>query len=227
MTWEIAFPVRDPSDPFDPSDLAADIATAISDPAERAVARNVVLHFVGQAETVGDVLDALEAASPAQRRALLNKARTDAGLRTVEREEQHRAFEAANSNPAPTVLRDGAGRCQALCGHEGCRNFEAGEMGPGSIAWIDCKRWYCQTHRAGHEAEMQPWRPRARYSRTGSIEFPDEIEAEAEHQRVEAESRRRREQKEAERRSEAERLRESEALRDASFRSEMPKGLRP
>jgi hypothetical protein len=215
MSWEIVLPVRSPADPFDPNDLSDDIATAISDPAERAVARNVVLHFVGQGETVGDVLDALEAASPAQRRALLDRARTDAGLRTIEREEQHRAFETANASAAPSQLRDSQGRVQALCGDPGCRNFEPGEL-PGSIKWVNVRRWWCGQHRhLAADGDLEPWRSTLRYGPTGAIESGAEIEAEGARQRAAAESRRKRyEQRQAERREDAARLAKYEAAAD-------------
>ncbi len=92
------------------------------------------------------------------------------------------------------------------------------------------RKWFCAEHtHLAAPGDNEPYRgPRLAYGPGGAIVDLDERAFEAERQRVQAESRRRqREQKEAERRREAGRFRESEALRDASFRSEMPKGLRP
>jgi hypothetical protein len=140
MKWTFDLPYRDP----DNSVVSiADAASEILDGENARVAQQVAFDALGRGVTrVGDLLDELEAAGPDGRRALLDQARTNAGLRSTLAEEQHRAFEAANSNPPPTVLRDSAGRRQALCGHEGCSTFEPGEMGPGSIAWVHAKRWY-------------------------------------------------------------------------------------
>jgi hypothetical protein len=88
------------------------------------------------------------------------------------------------------------------------------------------RRWWCDQHRhLAADGDLAPWRPRIRYSRTGSIEFPDEIEAEGERQRLAAESRQRqREQREAERAVEAAAHERAERARREAFRRESVTG---
>jgi hypothetical protein len=67
------------------------------------------------------MLEKLDALGAEGRRALLDRAREGAGLPKTAVVEGRRQVEFA-SRPRPTQLRDSHGRCQALCGHEGCRN---------------------------------------------------------------------------------------------------------
>jgi len=73
-------------------------ARHFEDPEDRAVVREFVLDSMLNSglETVGDMLDMLSNAGPAQRRELLNKCRVAAGLETVEDVEGHARFVQAN-----------------------------------------------------------------------------------------------------------------------------------
>ena len=101
---------------------------------------------------------------------------------------------------------------------------------PGAFAWVNVKRWWCEEHREGHESDLKPYEgAKFRLSMSGLIEPVDEAEeAEAERQRVAAESRRhQREAREAQRRRDAERLAVYQRAAEERMRSEMPRGLRP
>jgi hypothetical protein len=220
--WEIQVPVRDRDDRIDLNDLADMTREKLAGEDAR-VARALALMVVTDAgcETYGDLVDMVENTDPQTRRRLLDAARERAGLPPTAKVEAMEAFEAANASAAPSQMRDSQGRVQALCGVPNCRNFKAGEL-PGSIAWVDAKKWWCDQHRhLAADGDLEPWRPRSRYSRTGSIEFPDEIEAEGERQRAAAESRQRqREAREAERAEDARALARYESAAAERFRRE-------
>ena len=224
MSWKISLPYRDRSDRFDPNDIAGDIAEAISDPEERAVTRALALELAlePRIETMGDALDAIENADPATRRALLDRAREGAGLLSTERTEQRRAYDLANPQSST-----GARSEFPICAAPECRSFPVNEVG--AHARTHVRRWWCAAHEhLAQPGDLEPRTSGIRYTRTGSLEFADEVEAEAERARVEAESRRKRnEAREAQRREEGERLAELEAARDARFRSERFAGFRP
>jgi hypothetical protein len=85
-----------------------------------AVARQVALGAVSRGITnAGDLMDEIEAATPAIRRELLNEARQAAGLDTVEGEEWTRAQSARRVRSSG---RDAQGRIEALCAEPECRN---------------------------------------------------------------------------------------------------------
>lgn len=77
--WRIQIPFRDRSDPLiDVVDASRELSTD----EDRAVVRQLVLGEItgGSAATVGELLDKLEKAAPAERRQLLDAARVKAGL---------------------------------------------------------------------------------------------------------------------------------------------------
>jgi len=88
----LRLPVRSRDDSL--SELACDAQVLESE--ARAVVRQLVLDAVGSCATVGELVDRIECANPTERRALLNRAHTGAGLTTVEDAEAHDRFEAAN-----------------------------------------------------------------------------------------------------------------------------------
>jgi len=80
MSHEIRIPHRDRSDPLS---SVGELARHLS-PDESATVREIVTDAAGAGlTTVGALLNRLEAASPAERRALLDQARTRAGLPTA------------------------------------------------------------------------------------------------------------------------------------------------
>jgi hypothetical protein len=222
-------PAPRPDDPLDLNDFAAMTREKLAGE-DAQVARALALMAVSETEceTYGDLVDMIENADQPTRRRPLDAARARAELPSTAKVEASEAFEAANASPAPSRMRDSQNRVQALCTDPSCLNLKPGEL-PGSIAWVNVRRWWCDQHRhLAAEGDLEPWRPRARYSRTGSIEFPDEVEAEAERARVEAETRRRqRRQREAERAAEAAALERSEQARREAFRRESVTGGMP
>lgn len=101
--WQISLPHRSRSEPFRVDALADYAAEAISDPEERAVTRALGMELLLSASprTFGDAVDLVDTADGPTRRALLDRARERAGLRSTEREEQRRTYEAAN----PAIAR--------------------------------------------------------------------------------------------------------------------------
>jgi hypothetical protein len=223
MSWEIVLPVRSPADPFDPTDIADDIAEAISDPEERAVTRAVVLELALEPgiETMGDALDAVENADQPTRRRLLDAAREQTGLPPTSKVE---AMEAAN-RPTTSSLppRDSDGRIEARCSAPTCLRYAPDPSFPGVAAKVMQRKWFCGEHaHLAAPGDDQPYRgPRLVYGPAGTIVDLDEQEAEAERQRVQTESRRRqREAHEAERAEDARALAKYEAAAAERFRRE-------
>ena len=169
----------------------------------------------------GDLLDELEAAGVEGCRRIVNNARQNSGLPTLERERADRELSARLTAP---TSRDMYGRVEHRCAERGCTLIEPDErLGPGAVKWTKIKGpWYCQRHRAGHEDEMRPYTgPRLAYGPGGAIVDLDERAAEAERQRATAASRRRqREAREAERAEDARALARYEAGAADRFRRE-------
>ena len=105
--WSLQIPYRERSDPL--TDVA-EASRELPTDEERAVVRQLVLGEIvgGSATTAGELLDKIKAASPAERRELLDTARTKAGLKSasdIEFAEQHRrrqlqaSIRAANAPP--------------------------------------------------------------------------------------------------------------------------------
>jgi hypothetical protein len=124
--WEITLPYRDRDAKLDPAAIADDAAESIADPEEQAVVRalGMELFLAPHLETVGDALDALEAASPAARRALLDNARQRLGLPTTGEQDADDAYRDANRNRGGGSLRDSQGRVEARCSAPGCSRYE-------------------------------------------------------------------------------------------------------
>jgi hypothetical protein len=99
VTWTIVdIPFHNRDERLGPAEVYENCRERIQDPERRQVTRQLLDHlwFDHGARTFGDAIDALEAAGPAGRRELLNRARTGVGLPTVEDERAHAAGVAAN-----------------------------------------------------------------------------------------------------------------------------------
>jgi hypothetical protein len=118
MSHEIRIPHRDRSDPLS---SVGELARHLESPDESAIVRQLVTDAAGAGlTTVGGLLDQLEAASPAERRMLVDDARRAVGLPTASalaakasREEQSRLLSAAAGDdvelqlvPGPTGYLD-------------------------------------------------------------------------------------------------------------------------
>jgi hypothetical protein len=153
MSWTISIPHRRRSDPLS---TVGELARHLP-PDERATAREIVTGGVGAGlATVGDLLDRLEAASAAERRVLLDRARSSAGLPSVAEADRAAAarFHVAPVSDEPA--RDETGACHPLCAEPGCRAFPV-DPATGAPQKSRARRWRCHEHRAGHEADMADW----------------------------------------------------------------------
>jgi hypothetical protein len=158
----------------------------------------------------GQVLDALEGMSVDARRRLLDRARARADVPTTAQVSAARARKVR----APIVYdvappRDMIGRALMVCAQPGCKTFPVDPV-TGAHAPHPAKRWWCDMHRAGHEADMEPWQSRIVIGPGGALIDLDEQEREAAIQAREAE--RRAAEREARR---AARVKEWPALQEA------------
>jgi hypothetical protein len=217
MTWRINFAFRDRDQHL--AEVLADQHALPRD--ERPVARAVLLELATEPgiDTAGDALDRLEAASPDERRRMLDQARAAAGLRPTGEIDRDRRWEAMQASLplSGRPPRDEAGYTHQSCAEPGCRAFPV-DPTTGAMAKTNAKRWRCEEHRAGHEQDMEPWTRTLRYGRSGQPIWDNDNEAEDEAKRVEHElerARKRREQIQAERRAEVEGFRRhAAAVRD-------------
>jgi hypothetical protein len=139
--------------------------------------------------TAGDMLDALDGMAPDARRRLLDRSREGAGLPTT----AEVAAAATRKVSRPPIFddappRDEIGRALQVCAEPGCRTFPIDPV-TGAHAPHNAECWWCDEHLAGHEADMEPWRPRIAYGPSGTIVFLDEVERDIEIAKREAERR--------------------------------------
>lgn len=218
MTWRLHIPHRSPDAPVTE---IAECVRALPEP-ERAVTRQLVLDLaVGHgARTVGDVLRIVEGSSPAERRALLDVARTRAGLEDTGTVDAHERFEATSHAARVT---GGALSAWQLCHSSGCDAMPLSEVG------IPCattsRRWFCPAHRDEAEpGDLEPHTSGVRLSPSGAL-IPIDPDEEA-REAAESESRRRlHDERVAGRQVEAAEAAESERLRAAAFRRELGPGI--
>ncbi len=171
--------------------------------------------------TVGDLCNRIEAATPEERRAMLDATRRRAGLPTTGRVE---AMEAAN-RPTTSSLppRDSDGRIEARCSAPTCLRYAPDPSFPGVAAKVMQRKWFCAEHAdLAAPGDNEPYRgPRLAYGPGGAIVDLDERALEAERQRAAAEGRRRqREAREAQRAADARALAKHEEAATERFRRE-------
>jgi hypothetical protein len=185
--------------------LAAGVERALEGE-ERDVATWLLLQ--AKQETMGQLLDHVESLDEDGRRRLLDKARTAAGLDTVDDAEAHRRFEMANAALPPG--RDAEGKVFQGCAAKNCNAFPQDELGiPTPVA---DRVWWCGRHKdqAGAEDHLPP---EVRYVLDPATMSPRAVGAERERL---LEEDRERERKAAER----EQLRREEAERLANLERE-------
>jgi len=131
-------------------------ARVIDDRVERETVRELAAqaHAAGD-RTAGDLIDRIERADPAQRRAIVNRARSAAGLQTIEQVDAIRRWEAAQPEESSAPPRDESGFSFQLCHEPKC---SAGPIEPstGLPAKTPARKWWCEQHR--HlAADMDDW----------------------------------------------------------------------
>ena len=188
MSWQIRIPHRNRRDaPL--TDVGFD-ARHLEDPEDRAVTRELVLDAMlnSGCETVGDLVDMVENAGPAQRRELLNKCRVAAGLETCEDAEAHEAFEAANRALRPRPPQ----RC-VICGA-----VPTTREGFPDLNVRRARRWHCRDHEhLARPGDMEA--PPPPITMGMQLIDPDEVAREQRQDERRAEEReRRRQEREAE-----------------------------
>jgi hypothetical protein len=174
VSWQLHI-AGDPADPVWEAGVAA---CHLQDPEDQATARELAVYAMtnSNAETIGDVIGMVERATPTQRRALLNKCRTEAGLDTVEEVERRARFEAFQKELADRPVRP-TPTCPA-CGRY---PTDPGGMPSANIAPV--RRWWCPEHE--HLAEPGDMDAPALPITAGMQLLPDEAEIERERRRDE------------------------------------------
>jgi hypothetical protein len=170
-------------------------------------------------DTVGDLIDRLDQATPEQRRRIADEACEAAGVQTF----SSRQWGAERRHRAPIETRDPDGRAVQLCHEPGC-TVQAFNPATGLPEPQPARRWFCEAQRAGREVDMQPHAgPRLAFGPAGDIVDLDEVERESTRARREAEAvERRHEVQRAEREQQAAELREHERARDEQLARALP-----
>jgi hypothetical protein len=127
VSHEIRIPYRDRSDPLP---AVVDATQALPEGDDRAVARQIVLRgMTSGMATAGDLLDELDAMSSAERRALLDGARTGAGLPSLAEVDAQRARRVRAQMIPDTPARDEGGLAYQTCAALGCAQYPRSREG--------------------------------------------------------------------------------------------------
>jgi predicted phage gp36 major capsid-like protein len=163
VSWRLHVPHRAREDSL--VDVAA--AAVALEGEGRAVARVLAIqaHMDGL-KTAGDLLDAIAAETPEQRRARLDRAREAAGLPASGRVDEARRL----------ALVQAAGRRAAaaespwqVCAEPSCTAVPVNPVG-GAPVPVDVRRWWCEVHRhLAAEGGMQPRPSRVRLAPSGAL----------------------------------------------------------
>jgi hypothetical protein len=213
-------------------DRGQDLLSAIDDAREldgedREIAcrlmTDAVLHEGKQ--TVGELLGDLERATREERRELVDRARSQAGLpslASVEFEAEQRRREAA-AGPQ----RDTEGKTHQGCHADGCSVLPISRTTGAPVA-VRARRWYCPQHEhLAAPGDMDDWTsPLVMTAGTKGVVDVEELKADREREQRELERRRvSREATQAERREEAAALARYEKAAEEQRRRESPAGL--
>jgi hypothetical protein len=168
-----------------PLSTALDAARSLPTDDARATARQIVIALAADGvDTVGAALAHLEAASPAERRRMLEDARTAAGLPSTAQVDRQRAAAHRVEPIEDEPERDELGASYQVCHEPGCRAFPV-DPATGAPQRSRAKRWRCSVHAAGHEDDLRPWTSPIVIGPSGLRDL-DAEEAEALAQRWEA-----------------------------------------
>jgi hypothetical protein len=182
----IRVPFRDRDDTLA---ATADAARALPAGKDRDVVRGLVLNGARDGlATAGDLLDRIEAATPAERRVMLDGARTRAGLPSLaEVDAQHARRVRAQMIP-DTPARDEGGLAYQTCHAESCAQYPRSREG--ATIPVAARKWWCPEHEhLAAPGDLEPWTARIGYGPSGAIVFLDELERDAEIAEREAERR--------------------------------------
>jgi hypothetical protein len=206
MTWEVSIPFQSRSQEIGEV-LALD--RYVEDPQERLIVSHLLIESAFEGvHTVDDLLRL----APERKRALLDRARVAAGLKTIKEEELQLAKEAQFRASAAMPFTDEEGRRLQTCSASGCKAFPTDEVG----AWrpVADRKFWCDLHRdqAGPDDDRPP---EPRYVLNHNFR-PVPVGEEAERLRQKEEERQEAFRKEEEaRQAEAKRLRRLEEHRRA------------
>jgi hypothetical protein len=137
MSWRLNIPYHSLEEPLYEIGLSAQHLEGEDGAVTRQFALDMMLH--SDARTVADVVQLVEQAEPAQRREMLNRARTGAGLETVEDVEGRERFEAANQ-----ALLNRPPRPVPSCAVCGANPTTSGGMPDLNVPVV--RRWHCGAH---------------------------------------------------------------------------------
>jgi hypothetical protein len=150
MTWEVSIPFQSRSQEIGEV-LALD--RYVEDPQERLIVSHLLIESAFEGvHTVDDLLRL----APERKRALLDRARVAAGLKTIKEEELQLAKEAQFRASAAMPFTDEEGRRLQTCSASGCKAFPTDEVG----AWrpVADRKFWCDLHRdqAGPDDDRPP-----------------------------------------------------------------------
>ena len=188
MSDVIRVPFRDRADSL--ADVA-DNARALPAGEDRAVVRGLVLNGATDGlATAGDLLDRIEAATPAERRVMLDGARTRAGLPSLAEIDAQRARRVRAPMIPDSPPRDAAGCAIQVCPAEGCGRYPLSPVSGATIP-VAARKWWCPEHEhLAAPGELEPWTaPLVAFGPGGGLVFPDELQREAETAEREVERR--------------------------------------
>jgi hypothetical protein len=218
--WIISIPFREESD-----SLAEVGALANTLPAEE---RDVVREVVAAAAAVGvrtagelcAVLDEV----PQNRRGILDGARPNVGLPSVDRAEAAERWEAAQRYSPRPAPRDHLGRVPSVCGVPDCPNFERDLTEPDGVGKTRARFWTCDEHRA--LGDFSPPQERLAYAPGGGLVDLDAEAIEAARERArQASKRAQTEAEREERRADGERRRAKRQAEHERRQREAPPGV--
>jgi hypothetical protein len=215
-SWSIEIPFRDRSESLT---VTAGHARVLGRPGDdRAeVARQIAIGALmdGRAATAGELIDHLEGLDPAERRAMLDRARAECGLPSIEDVEFRRGVEA--------MRRQSTFPVGAMCAVPDCT---AVPMRNGAWYVPNVKRWHCSAHLdRARPGDMEPAGTGLRFGENGVIR-PDDP-ADDEREAAAAESRRSQQQaRQADRDRDAAAARARDEARREQYDRELPPHLR-
>jgi hypothetical protein len=143
-SWEIELPHR--GDPAAPLLTVVDAARVALTGDARVIARQIALNLMTDGVgTVGAALERLEAASPAERRALLGDARRAAGLPSTAQVDRARRAAHRVEPIDDEIERDELGAGYQTCAADRCRAFPI-DAATGAPVRHRARRWHCAAH---------------------------------------------------------------------------------